>query len=49
LTTAGVAVEERRYPTLIHAFYNLAGVSPAVQPAIVDAAAALRRALAGPE
>lgn len=49
LTAAGVAVEERRYPALIHAFCNLAGVSPAVQPAIEDAAAALRRALAGPE
>ncbi len=46
LQEAGVAVTARRYVGLIHGFYTLGGVLDRTAPAIDEAAAALRAALA---
>jgi acetyl esterase len=46
LRAAGVEVRHIEYPDLIHDFYTMSDVSPAVLAAIEDAAQALKRALA---
>lgn len=46
LAAAGVAVEHRHYPGLIHSYAQLGGRLRAARPALAAAAAALRRALA---
>ncbi len=48
LAAAGVAVEHRRHPGMIHHFYGLAGLVPAARAALADIAAGLGAALAGP-
>ncbi len=45
LTAAGVEATHRNYPTLVHDFYIMADVSPAVVEAAEEAAAAIRAAL----
>jgi acetyl esterase len=44
LAGAGVAVEHRHYPALVHGYLQLAGYSRGARTAVDDAAAALRRA-----
>jgi acetyl esterase len=44
LRSAGVAVEAKHYPAMVHAFYMLTGVTPAAQAAIDELGAALSRA-----
>ncbi|MFT4935420.1 MAG: acetyl esterase, partial [Pseudoalteromonas distincta] len=46
LRAAGVAVEHVEYPSLIHDFYIMADVSPAVGEAVKATAASLKAALA---
>ena len=46
LRAAGVRAEHVEYPTLVHDFYVMADVSPAVAKAAVETAAALKSALA---
>ena len=46
LAKAGVAADHVEHPAFVHDFYIMAGVAPAVIPAIEDTAARLKRALA---
>ena len=46
LKAAGVRAEHIEYPGMIHGFYTMGGISPAVGPAIDEAARALKAALA---
>jgi acetyl esterase len=47
LATAGVAVEHKHYPGLVHGYLQLAGYAKAARAAVGDAAAALSRAFRG--
>lgn len=47
LHAEGVTVTTRRFPGLIHSFYNLIGTSPACHDALVEVAGATRALLAG--
>ncbi len=44
LAAAGVVVEHRHYPGLVHGYLQLAGYSPGARAAVDEAAAALRAA-----
>jgi len=46
LAAAGVTVEHRHYPGLVHGYLQLAGYSPAARAAVDDAAGVLKAALA---
>ncbi len=48
LAAAGVAVEHRCHPGMIHHFYGLTGLVPAARAALAGIAAGLGAALAGP-
>ena len=48
LRAAGVAVELKRYPGMIHPFLSMAGVIPEGRVALDDAADSLRRATVHP-
>ncbi len=47
LAAAGVAVEHRHYPGLVHGYLQLAGYAKAARTALGDAASALRAAFGG--
>ena len=46
LRAAGVRVDFHEYPRFVHGFYSMSKVAPVVLPAIAEAAAALKAALA---
>ncbi|HEV3503738.1 MAG TPA: alpha/beta hydrolase, partial [Actinomycetes bacterium] len=48
LADAGVAATASRHPGVVHGFFRWRAVTPAADTALQEAAAALRKALAGP-
>ena len=47
MTAAGVAVTYREYPGMVHGFFNMSGMIPTAQDAVIEAAAKLRAAFGG--